>query len=101
MTRFWVSWWSESEPEMVFAVPFDYWVTGYRCSNKPGLGAFDDGNWGSASHCALIDATSEEEIWAAIAKFFPDYEERFCEEKPSDYNPGDRFQNGSGRTSLT
>lgn len=95
MARFWVSWWTSIDPENV---PFDNWVSGYRC--RPGADDDDDDAWDNASVCALIDADDEDQIWDAIEKLYPDYEERFCEEREADYTPGDRFPGGTGRTSL-
>lgn len=99
MSRFWVSWWSERD---TVKTPFDCWVTGSRCSNKPGLDAFDDDNWTSHSRVALIDAGSEDEVWEGIARYFPDLEQRFCEPVAADYDPSSlgRFTGGSGRTTF-
>lgn len=95
MTRYWVSWWSELDPENV---PFSYWVSGWRCNPKA-TDPFADGAWNSASICALIDAPDKATLWDGVGKHFPDFEVRFCEEREPDYTPGDRFT-GGGRTSL-
>lgn len=100
--RFWVSWWSDAEVEED-AIPFDYWISGWKF--KPGMNPFnmpdgDDGEGLVPSICAVIDAESEDAVWGGVSKFFPDYEVRFCEERDDDYSPGDRFQGGTGRTSL-
>lgn len=75
--RFWVSWWTayeRDEPTL-----FQSWVSG----------ASGDGS--KISICAVIDAESERLVWGAVKYHFPDYEERFCIEKPTDWTPGDRF----------
>ena len=119
MKRFWVSWYSGNyEDEGCTAPPFQFWTTGQR--SRPNEGMTDD-QYAEYSKimdedeadafldkharddctlCALIDAKSEDQIWPVIAKHFPDYRERFCEERPSDYVPGDRFRDFDNRTSL-
>jgi hypothetical protein len=32
--------------------------------------------------CALIDATDEDAAWQLVGTYFPDFEKRFCEERP-------------------
>jgi len=35
-----------------------------------------------------------------VEKHYPDYEERFCEERESNFEPGDRFPGFENRVSL-
>lgn len=120
MTRYWVSWYSGNyEDEGCTAPPFTFWVSG-QCE-RPNYGlseeeyatweAIEDGDESdeylnthardTCTICALIDAPSEEEIWKVVAKHFPDYEYRFCEERATDYTVGDRFRHdGEIKTSL-
>jgi len=108
--NFWVSWysWCENYPK----TDFKYWNSGtgmrYRplpskkiseetFRNKlkafsaffrgddsdPGIGDwFDNNAISDGIFCALIEADNEEQVWEIISLHFPDYEERFCEEKP-------------------
>jgi hypothetical protein len=87
MNKFWVSWWANDSgidkdnpgPD----VPFQYFVSGYRG---------DDGDY---SCCAAFEAHSETDIWNTISQFFPEYEERFCSERDSNWNPGAPVEGGS------
>ncbi len=49
---------------------------------------------------ALVEAESEDKIWEVIAKYFPDYEYRFCEKREAGWMPNDRFSDFEKRTSL-
>lgn len=121
LNRYWVSWWSGNyENEGCKAPPFDFWISGQRERMNNGLAQeqydfsrkirdqdeYDDyinkHGKDDCSICALIDASNEDEIWQEVAKYFPDYDVRFCEQKESDYSPGagGRFTGGKGRTSL-
>lgn len=92
--RFWVSWWSTYEAEAgCTRPPYQLWITGYRASKG-------DLNYDECSICAVIDAESEADIWASVARYFSDYEPRFCNVKVSDWRPGDRFPGFLGETSL-
>lgn len=94
MTRYWVSWWSGNyADEGCTKPPFQYWNSGERPRA-------DDDEKTDCSLCAVIDAPIEAVVWAAIAKYFPDMEERFCERRPSNWQPGDRFPGFANRTSL-
>jgi len=42
--------------------------------------------------CAVIDAENDDDLWKLVAKHFPDYRYRFCEQKEADFQPGSRFQ---------
>lgn len=121
LNRYWVSWWSGNyESEGCKAPPFDFWISGQRSCINDGLTQeqydfsqtiHDEDKYydfinkhgkDDCSICALIDASSEEEIWQEVAKYFPDYDMRFCNQKEADYSPGEggRFTGGKGRTSL-
>lgn len=81
MKRFWISWWSHTtEPEGEF--PCRVFVTGMRDSYKGGE---------EYSMCALLTARGETDAWLQVAECYPDYEQRFCDEKAADYVLGDRF----------
>ena len=83
--RFWVSWYSTYHIKYKCTTPpFKIWESGY-CDN-PADEDIDLSTW-----CAVIEANSEQEIWQVIKNHFPDYEERFCEERNSDWEPNDRF----------
>lgn len=93
MNRYWVSWWSGNyADEGCTNPPFQYWITGQRNREDPKK---DD-----CSICAMIDASDEEEIWENISKYFPDFEQRFCELTSPDAVPGDRFPDFENRTKL-
>ena len=85
MKRYWVSWWSGNyESEGCKNPPFKVWVSGSR--DRKGDGDKDD-----LSMCAVIDAPSEQVIKAALKKYYPDMEDRFCERVAGDWAPTDRF----------
>ena len=87
LTRYWVAWYSSYlVADGCTKPPFQIWCT-------------SQGD-GKDSFCAVIDASSEEVVWAAIRRHFPDYVPRFCEARNADYIPGDRFPNFEGRTSI-
>ncbi len=86
MSRYWVSWWSGYyEDEGCVTPPFQIWITDQRkrewCAERT-----------DAQICALVDADSPEEVWRAIAFYFPDYSPRFCFESDINHIPR-RFQN--------
>jgi len=72
--RFWVSWWTANEVE----TPFQYWVSGFDGNDRMSL-------------CAVIDAPDSNKIEEKLSELYPDMKMRFCEARPSDYVPGDRF----------
>jgi hypothetical protein len=78
MKRFWISWYSKLEPDNI---PFKCWITGETMDEPPAY-----------TYCSLMDAESEEDAFDKVFQLFPDYTYRFCEEKPSDWQLGDRFQ---------
>ena len=114
MTRYWVSWWTGNYvDEGCTEPPFKHWITGQRGRANNGLNAeqlklvaqihdedeydkfLDTYSRDDCSICATIDAESEYAVWELVSKYFPDYEPRFCEEKPADFDPvfpGSRFQ---------
>lgn len=85
--RFWVSWWTANDADHgVDRWPPDLviWSSGLRGAE---LCEFEE------SLCALIDTDGDAaSIWAALRSWVPDLEERFCSEKPADWQPGDRFE---------
>lgn len=94
MKRYWVSWISGYyADEGCTEPPFKVWISGQmdRRSNLPKKFEGTDNPKDDCTLCAVIDAESPEAIWKAVEKHFPDYEERFINEKDSDYVPGDRF----------
>ena len=122
MNRYWISWYSGNyEDEGCTEPPFQFWTSGYRSRPQHGL---SDENFVLYNHllkkdediaedflnehtrdtctlCAMVDAESEDEIWAAVAKYFPDWEYRFCELQDSRVAvTGDRFPDFQNRTSL-
>lgn len=110
MRRFWVSWYSGYyADEGCTKPPFRVWITGQAERHNYGLtnkkyatyckiqdedradAYLDKHGKDTATICAIIDAENEEEIWPVIAKHFPDYKFRFCEERAIDWVVGDRF----------
>jgi hypothetical protein len=98
--RFWVSWISGNYfDEGCTHPPIQYWLSGQmdrraHLPQKDSNGEEKD----DCTLCAVIDAESEDEVWQNIAKYFPDYAERFIEERAPDYEPGDRFLSFENRT---
>lgn len=107
MKRFWVSWFSGGYEDegCVGEPPFTYWWSGQRERPNHGLTEeqyaqylemdddegdefLDKHGRSTGTAVACVDAESEEEIWAVIAKYFPDYEQRFIEEREADFQPG-------------
>ena len=43
------------------------------------------------SLCAVIDAEDDLAVQKLVAEHYPDHEMRFCEQKPDNFTPGDRF----------
>lgn len=77
MKRWWVSWWTSQD-----RVPgFTAWISGARFTAEGT----------QQSMCALVDAPSEDVVWQMVADYYPDYEQRFCNERTGDWKPGDRF----------
>lgn len=85
MFRYWVSWWTGYyADEGCTKPPFTVWTSGERDQRKDGRD--------EVSLCAVLDAPNEVSVWAAVKHYFPDVEQRFCEIRPSDFKPGDRFR---------
>jgi hypothetical protein len=120
MTRFWISWFSGGygDEGCKEQPPFQYWWTGQRDRLNYGLSAekyavylqikdeaashafIDVHGRADGSACAMVEANNKDEIWPVIARYFPDYKFRFCEECDPDCTPGDRFPNYENRVSL-
>lgn len=85
MARFWLSWYQPTKDYRPLLDPPNEHVLGWWCSGYRGS---DD----VPILCALIAARSEDEAQASVKTDWPEAEEwRFCEKKPDDYIPGDRF----------
>jgi hypothetical protein len=87
MKRWWLSWYEpvgksgDYRPNGEWPIPAE--IRAWWCS------AEGDNH---ASLCAVVDASSERVAWLLIGAAWPDRDtERFCEEKPLDWRPGDRF----------
>lgn len=124
MNRYWISWYSGNyADEGCTAPPFQFWVTGYGYRRRPNYGLTDEQyvqykelsatdedaameyldthSRDTCTLCAMVDANSEDEIWTAVAKYFPDWEYRFCElQTDPSAKTGDRFPGFENRTSL-
>lgn len=82
--RYWVSWYSGYyADEGCTKPPFEVWVSGHH--NR------DGGDRDDCSICAVLDAESETQVWYIVAKYFPDYKQRFCNEVTTVWKPGNRF----------
>ena len=112
MAKYWVSWYSGNyADEGCTAPPFKFWVTGSCFRPNYGLSeeeykfslTIDDQDEydeylnehgrDDCTICAAIESDSEAAIWELVAKHFPDYRYRFCEEKDPDFDPhSNRFQ---------
>lgn len=72
LKRYWVSWYT---PDGEVETSFEY-------------GRHEDYNAdGMEILYALIDASSKEAVWKGIAKFFPNFTERFIQERPLSWHP--------------
>lgn len=119
MKRFWISWYSGYyADEGCTTPPFQVWISGSRGRPNDGMTdeqhahylAIEDADEAdeyyekhakdTATICALVDAESEDDIWPVVAKHFPDYQQRFCEEPGAGWTPSDRFGNFENKTSL-
>lgn len=82
MKKYWISWWESVKTQEPDSCPFLYWISGSK--------GWDDST-AEVSICAVIEC--EVDPWDYIREYFPNaIEERFCDEKPLDWQPGDRFQ---------
>jgi hypothetical protein len=94
LMRYWCSWWSSMEQDKgCTEPPFQHWISGYRASQG-------DASYDECSICAVIDAESEAQVWQAVARHFPDHEQRFCNPRTADWTPGDRFRGFRGQTAI-
>ena len=79
MKRFWISWRQPTEDYRPLTDPPHPQVLGWWCS-------------GHTTLCAAVEANSEVEARMYVRIAWPEASEwRFCEEKPADFVPGDRF----------
>ena len=88
MARFWASWWSGNyADEGCTKPPFNFWVSGQRerANDDP------EGERDECSLCAVIDAEDDLAVQKLIAEHYPDHVMRFCEQKPDNFTPGNRF----------
>jgi len=81
--RFWVSWWGGAAGDC-----------------RPLLDDAETPAWGCSgerdtepqfSLCAVIDASTEAQVWEQVKRCWPEYVQRFCERKPDGWRPGSRF----------
>jgi len=120
MKRYWIGWYSGGYEDegCVNEPPFQYWWSGQRDRPRWGLSDeqyaeymnIEDEDLGDAfldkhsksdgTACAMVEAESVDEIWQVIGKYFPDYKERFCEERAAGAVTGDRFGDFQGKVSL-
>lgn len=79
--RYWISWYTaEEDPDNL---PFEAWITGERVNA--------DFSTHSVSMVAVIDAESEQAAYNLAREYYPDLEERFCNQVADDFEPGSRF----------
>lgn len=81
--HYWISWYQPGEDVRPLTFP----------PNAAILGWWNSG-WGDshATLCALVRGESEDDAKANVKKDWPEATTwRFCEEKPHDWRPGDRF----------
>jgi len=82
--KWWLSWVQPTEDYRPLSYPPHSSVLGWWCS---GYDADD-----FATLCACVEAKSEQSAKAAINIDWPERKKwRFCEAKPDDFTPGDRF----------
>jgi len=90
MLKFWTSWYTGNyADEGCTKPPFEFWVTGQLDRAVNGEVSPDRED---LTVCAIIDAESQDTVWKIVSCHFPDFRERFCDEKSSDFSLGDRFQ---------
>lgn len=110
MKRFWVSFWTGNEKEEGCSKPpFKYCISDSRNFNRVCLSKKDfetskrlsgdeleefiyKHSRQEVSVCCVIDEKNEDAVWKEIVKYFPDFDERFCIERESDFKPSNRFQ---------
>ena len=105
MKTFWVSWYSGNyADEGCTKPPFKFWVSGQRDRVKYGLTAaqydeyraiefeeaadlyLDEHSRDDCTLCATIVAVDEVAVWDIVRQHFPDYQQRFCEERGEDFD---------------
>ena len=95
--RYWVSWYSGNyADEGCTRPPYTTWITG-SAERQRGAGNADadadaDAERDDLTFCAVIDAASADDVWARVGRHFPDFRQRFCDEKAADFAPGERFR---------
>lgn len=77
LNRYWVSWYTPNNEEV---------ETSFIYSRNSSL---EEENLEILS--AVIDADSKNDVWKGIKKFFPDFTERFIQERQIEWLPGHRF----------
>lgn len=83
--RYWVSWYSHFyESYGHRSVSFPFWISGETMDE-------DENGVNRVTIVGLVEVESEETIWQHVGECMPDYEVRFCEERDSNWFPGDRF----------
>ena len=65
----------DGDPRPVtYPTPIEWWCTGYREDDV-------------CTICAVVDAQTPAAAWKHVRKYWPEAEESFCEEKPSNFRP--------------
>ena len=86
--RFWISWWTQKEDPTIVQTDFDFWLGGER-GDEPDVYYL---------LLAVIEAPDEKQAYRRIQKYFPDYEERFCQEVEKERIPEpSRFPGFTGK----
>lgn len=94
LNKYWVSWITGNyADEGCTNPPFKYWLTGQgqRRENLPQTFPGTNDEKDDCTLCAMIHASTEDEIWVVVKKHFPDYEKRFIELRYEHQVPNDRF----------
>lgn len=99
--RYWASWWSTYHTETgCTKPPFQLWESATR-DLREGLRQFRGGPADEVAICAMIDAPSEEDVLATLARHFPDYELRFLNVAAADAVPDPtRFPGFRNQTAI-
>jgi hypothetical protein len=91
MAKYWISWKQPGDDYRPIydptkeSAPFNgaYWCSGEG----------EDGQGHYSTMCAVVHAEDEDAAKGLVLKYWPDLSDwRFCDEKESDWKPGDRFQ---------
>lgn len=86
MKRFWMRYYVSGD---VPKTTFHSWISGW---------GGDDGE--DAIVCALVDADTEADAWAKVETYYHTVERDFCNQKPGDWTPGDRFLKHSSQSTT-